>query len=50
MKIKALKEKAILLAHNNADENAVPKLLREEVSLHIELTNTLRDEFAKYFL
>ena len=51
-KIKALKKKAILLTYNNADENAVSRLLREEASLHIELTEVLKEssEFSKYFM
>ncbi len=42
-KIKALKKRAILLTYNAGEENSVAKLLREEASLHIELSEVLRE-------
>ncbi len=50
-KIKALKKKAVLLTYNMAEVNSVSRLLREEASLHIELSDVLSDssEYMQYF-
>ena len=51
-KLKALKKRAVLLTYNTEGENSVARLLREEASLHIELSRVLGEssEYSKLFM